>query len=374
MYEDDAAKIQDYGQRLQELRKCLNVEDMRAQIGQLEERMSQPGFWDNSEAAQNVVQELKAHKSLVSAPEELQRELEDAEVLVQMAQEEEDVTLADEIRAVEEGIEKKLQRLELNTLFMDPRDTKPVIMSIHPGAGGTESCDWAAMLYRMLMRFCEQHDFVTEIYDYQEAEEAGLKSATVRVTGPFAYGTLKSEAGVHRLVRISPFDSAARRHTSFAAVEVLTEIDDNIEIEIREDDLKMDVYRSSGAGGQKVNKTSSAVRLTHLPTGIVVACQIERSQHRNRDVAMQMLKAKLYDIELKKKEAELDAQRDGQQNVAWGSQIRSYVLHPYQMIKDHRTSAETGNVVKVLDGGLDDFIEAYLKWNLERKSRPRAGV
>lgn len=371
MYEEDADKLKEYAKRLAELRKCLNVEQTRAQVLQLEDRMSQPGFWEDVEAGQKIGQELSAHKSLIAAPDDLQRELEDALVLVEMAQEEADDSIAPEIVAARESVEKKLQRLEINALFMDPRDTKPVILSVHPGAGGTESCDWAEMLYRMLMRFCEQHDFVTEVYDYQEAEEAGLKSATVRVTGPYAYGTLKSEAGVHRLVRISPFDSAARRHTSFAAVEVLTEIDENIEIEIKEDDIKMDVFRSSGAGGQKVNKTSSAVRLTHLPTGIVVACQIERSQHRNRDVAMQMLKAKLYDIELKKKEAELDAQRDGQQNVAWGSQIRSYVLHPYQLIKDHRTSAETGNVVKVLDGGLDEFIEAYLKWNLERKSRNR---
>ena len=223
----------------------------------------------------------------------------------------------------------------------------------------------------MFTRFCELREFDAEVLDYQPGEEAGLKSASLRVTGPYAFGTLKSEDGVHRLVRISPFDSAARRHTSFAAIEVLAEVDANIEIEIREEDIKLDVFRSSGAGGQKVNKTSSAVRLTHLPTGIVVSCQIERSQHRNRDTAMQMLRAKLYDIELKRKEAELSAMREGQQDVAWGSQIRSYVLHPYQMIKDHRTSYETGNVDRVLDGELDGFVEAYLKWNLERRSGAR---
>ncbi|HOT50645.1 MAG TPA: peptide chain release factor-like protein, partial [Candidatus Hydrogenedentes bacterium] len=206
--------------------------------------------------------------------------------------------------------------------------------------------------------------------EFLPGEEAGLKSATITIAGPFAYGNLRSEAGVHRLVRISPFDAAKRRHTSFVAIEVLTEVDENIEIEIREEDLKMDVFRSSGAGGQKVNKTSSAVRLTHLPTGIVVACQIERSQHRNRATALQFLKAKLYDRELKRQESELAAQRDGQQDVAWGSQIRSYVLHPYQMIKDHRTGVETSNVDRVLDGDLDMFIEGYLKWDLHRKSRP----
>jgi peptide chain release factor 2 len=243
-----------------------------------------------------------------------------------------------------------------------------VILSIHPGAGGTESCDWAEMLYRMVMRFCERREYVAEVVDYQPGEEEGIKSVTITVNGPFAYGNLKSEAGVHRLVRISPFDSNKRRHTSFVAIEVLTEVDENIQIEIREEDLKMDVFRSSGAGGQKVNKTSSAVRLTHIPSGIVTACQIERSQSRNRTVAMQLLRSKLYDIEMRKKEAELAAQRDGQQDVAWGSQIRSYVLHPYQMIKDHRTGVETGNVDRVLDGDLDIFIEGYLKWDLKRKS------
>ncbi len=221
----------------------------------------------------------------------------------------------------------------------------------------------------MITRYCEQCEFNVEVLDYQPGDEAGLKSVSLRVSGPFAYGLLKSEEGVHRLVRISPFDANARRHTSFVAIEVLAEVDDTIDIEIREDDLKMDVFRSSGAGGQKVNKTSSAVRLTHLPTGIVVSCQIERSQHRNRDTAMNMLKAKLYDMEVKRQEAELNAQRENQQDVAWGSQIRSYVLHPYQMIKDHRTGAETGNVVKVLDGDLTLFVEAYLKWKLGQKSR-----
>ncbi len=369
MYEDEAVQMKELGQRLGELVKCLNVAEAKKQIDRFESEMGAPGFWDDNEHAQKVLKQLKVYKSAISAPDALHKEIEDAQVLVELAQEAEDESMAKEILELREGIESRLNQLELNSLLSDPRDSKNVILSIHPGAGGTESCDWAGMLYRMLTRFCERREFDVEVIDYQPGDEAGIKSVSMSVTGPFAYGNLKSENGVHRLVRISPFDANARRHTSFAAVEVLTEVDEDIEIEVREEDIKMDVFRATGAGGQKVNKTSSAVRLTHTPTGIVVSCQIERSQHRNRATAMQFLKAKLYDIELKKKEAELAAQRDGQQDVAWGSQIRSYVLHPYQMVKDHRTSAETGNIDRVLDGDLDMFIEAYLKRNLERSSR-----
>ncbi len=369
MYEAEAAEIQEFKQRLSELRSCLNVDGIKEQIAEIEHEMTAPGFWDDPEQAQKVMQELKAFKSVVSAPDDLHRELADAEVLIQMAQEEEDASLADEIAGLHAKLSKEIHQLELNSLFTDPRDTKPVLLSIHPGAGGTESCDWASILYRMILRFCEIKGFQAEVLDYLPGEEAGVKSATIRIVGPYAYGLLKSEAGVHRLVRISPFDANKRRHTSFTAIEVLSEIDETINIEVREEDLKMDVFRSSGAGGQKVNKTSSAVRLTHLPTGFVVSCQIERSQHRNRATALNMLKAKLYDMEVRKREAELSAHRDGQQDVAWGSQIRSYVLQPYQMIKDHRTGAETSNVDRVLDGELDMFIEAYLKWSLELRSK-----
>ncbi len=369
MYEVERETVEQYATRLNELRTCLNVDSIKKEIAAIEGKMSAPGFWDDQEAAQKCVQQLKAYKAVVTMPDELHREIEDAQALIEIAAEEEEGSLFTEIAEHLDNVKKKLDRLELNSLFMDPRDEKTAIVSIHPGAGGTESCDWAEMLYRMITRYCEQSEFNVEVLDYQPGDEAGLKSVSLRVTGPFAYGLLKSEEGVHRLVRISPFDANARRHTSFVAIEVLAEVDDTIDIEIREDDLKMDVFRSSGAGGQKVNKTSSAVRLTHLPTGIVVSCQIERSQHRNRDTAMNMLRAKLYDIEVKRQEAELNAQRENQQDVAWGSQIRSYVLHPYQMIKDHRTGAETGNVVKVLDGDLTMFVEAFLKWKLERKSR-----
>lgn len=368
MYEVEIDKLNDFQKRLAELQACLNVEGLKENIAALEEQMSAQDFWDDMEKAQVTVKALKSFKGTVSLPDEVHREIEDALVLVELAREAGDEGMAAEIAQTIDEAEKKLHKLEMNSLFNDPRDQKDVILSIHPGAGGTESCDWADMLFRMYLRFCEQHDFAAEVLDYQPGDGAGLKSASISIKGPFAYGTLKSENGVHRLVRISPFDSAARRHTSFVAVEVLSEIDDSIEIEIREEDIKMDVFRSSGAGGQKVNKTSSAVRLTHQPSGIVVSCQIERSQHRNRDTCMQMLRAKLYDIEMRKKEEELAQARGGQMTVAWGSQIRSYVLAPYQMIKDHRTNAETGNVQKTLDGDLDLFIESYLKWQLGNKA------
>ena len=368
MYEAEQEAIQEYMQRLNELRACLRIDEAKEKIAALESSMAEPGFWDIPDSAQKIVQELKGYKSHISAPDELQSALEDAEVLVEMAVEEEDVSMEAEVASLQKDLKKQLDRLELTSLFSDPRDAKAALVSIHPGAGGTESCDWADMLYRMLTRFCESHEFTYEILEYQPGDEAGIKSVTLRISGINAYGTLKSESGVHRLVRISPFDSASRRHTSFTAIEVLTEVDEDIEIEVREEDLKMDVFRASGAGGQHINKTSSAVRLTHIPTGTVVACQMERSQHRNKATAVAMIKAKLYDEEMKKQEAELNAQRDDHQDVAWGSQIRSYVLHPYQMIKDHRTNVETGNVNKVLDGELDLFIEAFLKWKLQQHS------
>lgn len=369
MYELPAEELNACRERLEELRACLNVDAAKGRISELEQTMTLSNFWEDVEVAQETVQTLKALKGVVTAPEDIEQELSDVEILVELAEEAEDASMEAEIEAALDSVRARLGRLEIESLFSDPRDAKTALVSIHPGAGGTESCDWAEMLYRMLLRFCERREYTVDVLEYQPGEEAGLKSATFRVSGHNVYGNLKSEEGVHRLVRISPFDSAKRRHTSFAAIEVLTEVDEDIEVEVREDELKMDVFRSSGAGGQKVNKTSSAVRLTHLPTGIVVACQIERSQHRNKATALDMLKAKLYDIEMKKQEAELAAQREGQQEVAWGSQIRSYVLHPYQMIKDHRTNEETGNVDRVLDGDLDRFVEAYLKWKLGLKSK-----
>lgn len=369
MYEDEAVALEGYADRLRELRKCLNVDATKADIAAIEREMTASNFWDDPEAAQKVMQRLKMLKGFIAAPDELEREIEDAIVLTELARTENDESMGKELAVLTKQLGEKLERLEITSLFTDPRDAKSAIVNIHPGAGGTESCDWAEMLYRMITRFCERHEFSVEVVDYLEGEEAGLKSATIIVDGPFAYGHLKSEAGVHRLVRISPFDANKRRHTSFAAIEVVPQVDEDIDIEVNEEDIIMQVFRSSGPGGQKVNKTSSAVRLTHVPTGIVVACQVERSQHRNRATALQMLKAKLYDIEMQKKEAERLALREGQQDVAWGSQIRSYVLHPYQLIKDHRTDAETGNVDRVLDGDLDLFVSSYLKWNLQRRGR-----
>lgn len=366
MFEEATTRLSDSRSRLDALKRALNLDAKYAEIKQMEAQMAEPGFWNDTDAANQIMQRMKHLKGIVSTPAQLQSEIDDAEVLIELALEAEDESMTAEIDTVTNAVEEKLVQLELNSLLNDPRDARNAIINIHPGAGGTESCDWAEMLYRMIVRFCERREFGLEVLDYQPGDEAGLKSASLHVTGPMAYGNLKSESGVHRLVRISPYDAQSRRHTSFAAVEVLTEIDDSVEVEVREEDLKMDVFRSSGAGGQKVNKTSSAVRLTHLPTGIVVACQMERSQHRNREVALNMLRAKLYDIEMQKKQDELDEQRDGQRDVAWGSQIRSYVLHPYQLVKDTRTSHETGNVDRVLDGDLDGFIEAYLRWNLER--------
>jgi peptide chain release factor 2 len=264
------------------------------------------------------------------------------------------------IEADLDGLESDLRRMELARMLSGPNDQRPSILSINAGAGGTESCDWADMLLRMYLRYCERRDWSTSIIDYQAGDEAGVKSVTLTVDGRNAYGYLRAEVGIHRLVRISPFDAAKRRHTSFASVFVFPQIDDEVEVEVRDEDLRVDTYRASGAGGQHVNKTDSAVRLTHLPTGIVVACQNERSQHRNRATAMRILKARLYEVELEKRRAEEDALHAQKKEIAWGSQIRSYVLQPYRMVKDHRTNVEMGDVDRVIDGDLDRFIEAYL--------------
>ncbi len=369
MFDIEVQNINNLKQRLIELRSCLNIEGIRNRITTLEKKIEDPDLWSKPEEAQKILQEIKNLKSAIEEPEKIYKELLEAEDFINIANEEADPSLSKEIQQIINSLEQKVHQLEIKSLFSDPRDSKPAIVSFHPGAGGTESCDWAQMLYRMITRYCEEKGFNVEVIDYQPGEEAGLKSATLRVVGPYAYGWLKSENGVHRLVRISPFDAAKRRHTSFTAIEVLSEVDEDIKIEIKDEDIKMEAFRSSGAGGQKVNKTSSAVRITHLPTGFVVTCQVERSQHRNKALALQMLKAKLYDLEMRKKEAEIMAQREGQTEVAWGSQIRSYILQPYQLVKDHRTGVETSNVQKVLDGDLDLFVEAYLKWSLERKKR-----
>jgi peptide chain release factor 2 len=327
----------------------------------LEKQMLEEGFWDEPDKAQKVVQQVSALRDKVAVFESLAKDFEELEILCELGEEADDQDIAVEVK---EGLNSILQRvadLELAVLLNGPYDRGNAILSLHAGAGGTEAQDWVEMLLRMYSRWAERRRFKVEILDLLPGDEAGVKSATIEVSGPNAYGYLRSEKGVHRLVRISPFDAAGRRHTSFASVDVLPEVEDDVDVQINPEDIKIDTFRSSGAGGQHVNKTDSAVRITHLPTGIVVTCQNERSQISNRLAGMKMLKAKLIDIELRKKEAELAALRSDHQEIAWGSQIRSYVFHPYSLVKDHRTGEETGNVNAVMDGEIDSFISAYLR-------------
>jgi len=323
--------------------------------------MSAPDFWDDNDRAQGIISELNAIKSVVEQYERLNGEQEDLVLMVELAEEEGDESLEADVVESVQTLSAKLSDFELQLLLNQPYDRLNAIVELHPGAGGTESQDWGLMLYRMYTRWAEKRGFKVELLDYQPGDEAGIKSVSMLVKGYNAYGYLKAEKGVHRLVRISPFDSAGRRHTSFASCDVMPEIDDNIEIEVRSEDLKVDTYRASGAGGQHVNKTESAIRITHIPTGIIVACQQERSQIQNRERAMKMLKSKLYERKIEEQMRELAEIRGEQSDIAWGSQIRSYVFHPYSMVKDHRTSVETGNVGAVMDGDLDAFIDGYLR-------------
>ena len=328
-------------------------------MAELEAKMSAPDFWNDKESAQNTVSQLSACRNLLEPFRKLESEIEDYSVALELAGEDEEFLKETEIAY--RRLLKSLDRMEIMSFLSGKFDRNNLYFSVHAGAGGTESCDWASMLLRMYRRFFERRGWKDEVIDLQPGEEAGVKSATLHVTGEFAYGYMKGEKGVHRLVRISPFDSNARRHTSFVSVDVFPELDDDIDIEIDETQLRIDTYRSSGAGGQHVNTTDSAIRITHLPTGIVVCCQNERSQHKNRATAMKMLKAKLYEYEEEKRRSEADAIRGEKMENGWGSQIRSYVLQPYQMVKDLRTEVETSNTAGVLDGEIDEFIEAFLK-------------
>lgn len=339
----------------------------KAALHKLENKMTGEGFWNNQDAAQSVVSQLSALKSVVEPVEEAAREVQDLAELFDLALESDE----DEIEQLEDDLStltRRCEQIELAGLLSRSNDTRNCFFSIHAGAGGTESCDWANMLLRMYSRYFEGMRFKFEELDITPGEEAGVRSVTLRVRGPFAYGKLSCEMGVHRLVRISPFDSAKRRHTSFAAVDCIPEFEEDIDVEINDDDLRIDFYRASGAGGQHVNKTSSAVRITHEPSGIVVQCQNERSQHKNKSQAMKVLKARLYMMEQQKRDAEITKLYSEKGQIAWGNQIRSYVMQPYQMVKDHRTDFQTGNVTTILNGDLDGFIESYLRHRAKNDS------
>ena len=324
--------------------------------------MSQPNFWDNNEQAQLIIQESNAAKDTYEKIQGLKQSLEDLTMSIELYEYTEDLDMYNEAMQLVPLIEHDLKDYELSLLLSGEHDANNAILDIHPGAGGTESQDWGSMLFRMYQRWAEKSGYQVEILDYQSGDEAGIKSVTMAINGHNAYGYLKSEKGVHRLVRISPFDSNSRRHTSFVSVEVTPEIDDTVEVEINNDDLRVDTFRASGAGGQHINKTSSAIRITHIPTGIVTQSQSQRSQIQNRETAMKLLKAKLYQKQLEEQEAQLQEIKGEQKDIAWGSQIRSYVFHPYSMIKDHRTNYEVGNTQSVMDGDIDPFIDAYLHW------------
>lgn len=330
--------------------------------------MAEPGFWDDAQKAQGLIDETNDMKKKVDEFQQLANSVDDLDVAVELLSDEPDADMQAEFEENFATTQEALRQYRLNLLLNQKYDRNNAILEIHPGAGGTESQDWGAMLMRMYQRWADQHHFKVTILDYQPGEVAGLSSATLLIAGHNAYGYLRSEKGVHRLVRISPFDSAGRRHTSFASIDVLPELDDSVDVEINPADLKVDVYRASGAGGQHVNKTSSAVRITHLPTGIVTQSQAQRSQLQNRQTAMGMLRAKLYEREEEKKAQEKAALEGDQMDIGWGSQIRSYVFHPYTMVKDHRTNYETSQGQNVMDGDLDPFIDAFLQWQLSQKN------
>lgn len=326
--------------------------------------MSEPTFWDNQECANNIIQETNQLKEVVDGFNKIRDQVDDIEVTFELLEEEHDADLEQEVDEAIEAVQKEAENYELNLLLSEEHDDADAILELHPGAGGTEAQDWAEMLLRMYQRFSEHEGFKVETLDYQSGDEAGVKSVTISIKGPFAYGMLKGEKGVHRLVRISPFDSSGRRHTSFVSCEVTPQFEDSeIDIEINTDDISIDTYRSSGAGGQHVNTTDSAVRITHHPSGIVVTCQNERSQIKNRETAMKMLKSKLYQLELERQQEKLAKIKGEQKEIGWGSQIRSYVFHPYSLVKDHRTNYEVGNTDKTMNGDLGPFIDAYLRWH-----------
>nr|WP_238389581.1 peptide chain release factor 2 [Virgibacillus sp. MSP4-1] len=358
---DIKQEIDKMNKRIDDFRGLFDLEEDRKRIAELEQEMTAPGFWDDQETAQKVIAEVNSLKELVQSFEKNEESLENLEATYELVKEEDDPELREELEEEVKTVTNDLNEFELYLLLSEPYDKNNAILELHPGAGGTESQDWASMLLRMYTRWAESKEFKVETLDYLPGDEAGVKSVTLLIKGHNAYGYLKAEKGVHRLVRISPFDSSGRRHTSFVSCEVMPEFDNDVEIDVKQEDLKIDTYRSSGAGGQHVNTTDSAVRITHLPTNIVVTCQSERSQIKNREQAMKMLKSKLYQKEIERQQAELDEIRGEQKEIGWGSQIRSYVFHPYSMVKDHRTNVEIGNTQGVMDGRIDPFIDAYLR-------------
>ena len=371
-FEELRLRLLDSEKPIENLKEALAIDSLKAEVEVLEKESAAPDFWDDMENSQKVMQKIGSLKAKVTGYESLRSDYEDALVMIELADDEGDLSLLDDCTASVKDIETRVEDMTLSTLLSGEFDGKNALLTFHAGAGGTEAQDWAEMLFRMYNRWGERHGYKVSTLDYLDGDVAGIKSATILVEGENAYGYLKGEMGIHRLVRVSPFDSSGRRHTSFASVEVMPEIDDDVNVEIREEDIKMDVYRASGAGGQKVNKTSSAVRLTHIPTGIVVSCQIERSQHQNREVAMRMLKSKLVEIKERENLERIEDIKGDQKEIAWGSQIRSYVFMPYTLAKDHRTGFEMGNITAVMDGDIDGFINAYLKQKSAQEAEEKA--
>ncbi len=366
MLEDIKTKLEQANKRLEELAGYLDVENNKRRLKELEEQIAQPNFWNDAERSKQTIVQLKNVRAILDPYQECRKELDELEELVVLI-EGDDLKSLNELNGSIDKLLKRIGDLEFRALLKESQDINNAILSIHAGAGGTESCDWANMLLRMYTRWAEDKDCNTSVIDILPGEEAGIKSAVMIIKGEYAYGYLKSEKGVHRLVRISPFDANKRRHTSFASVDVIPEVEEDIRLEINEVDLRIDTFRSSGKGGQHVNVTDSAVRITHVPTGIVVQCQNERSQHKNKATAMKVLKARLYELKMEERKKELEAEYAKKQKIEWGSQIRSYVMHPYSMVKDHRTDYETSNVNAVMDGELDGLIEAFLKWEATKQ-------
>ena len=356
-------RLTPYEKELDEIKDALDLQNKEERIIELERTMEAPDFWDDMDKAQKYMKELKNLKDSIETYNNLKSLYDDILVLIEMGEESEDAEIAEEAKSSMDEFASKVDEVKIKTLLSGEYDKYNAILKLNAGAGGTESCDWTSMLYRMYTRWAESKGFTTQVLDFLEGEEAGIKSISVQSNGENAYGYLKSERGVHRLVRISPFNAAGKRQTSFASCDVMPDIEEDLDVEINDDDIRIDTYRSSGAGGQHINKTSSAIRITHLPTGIVVQCQNERSQLQNKDKAMKMLKAKLYLLKQQEEQEKKSGIRGEIKEIGWGSQIRSYVMQPYTMVKDHRTNEETGNVSSVLDGNIDQFINAYLKQN-----------